>query len=118
MKSTNARQAGPGSNLLSGVHAHPHRAPRRHWRLWLELSAFGLALTVVGLAILGGPAKAPPVDLSRAPAAAYEASAAAITEPEPAAAPSATEASAETAPARPVLQGEPVIITVDRPIRE
>jgi hypothetical protein len=118
MKSSNAMNAGPGPTLLSEVHAHHGgRTRRRHWRLWLELGAFGLAMAVVGLVILGGPSQPPPVDLSRAPAAAREAAAAAVTEPVPAA-PETVETSAEAPPARPVLQGEPVVITVSRPIRE
>jgi hypothetical protein len=115
MKSTMTTTTEPA--LLSEVHARHARATRRHWRLWLELGAFGAALVVVGLIILGGPKQSPPVDLSRVVSATEEAPAAAVTDPAPAP-PSEPEATVEAAPpSRPVLQGEPVVITVSRPAR-
>ena len=123
MKSTNVMKVESGPTLLSEVHAHHGRTSRKHWRLWVELAAFGVALAVVGLVLLGGPAQPPPIDLSRAPAAAPQVPPAAVTEPAPAAPaePASVEASAEAsaeATGRPVHQGEPVIIPVSRPIRE
>jgi hypothetical protein len=110
MKSTIATKSEPA--LLSEVHARHARATRRHWRLWLELGAFGATLVVVGLIILGGPKQAPSVDVSRAVSATEQAPAAAVTEPAPGPA-----AEPEGPAPRPVLQGEPVVITVSRPAR-